>query len=142
RPPPRAPRSRPPGASGYGRARSCWRRWPGWRWSRPGRPCGPAVSLRAVGADDLSERLVDSLNAGYGVHEGHRAAHAKGVLCAATFTPSPAASALSRASHMAGPEVRAHVRFSNGSGDPTAADATRDGRGMAVKFYLSGGTTT
>src|SRR5438874_950677 len=39
---------------------------------------------------DLSERLVDGLNASYGTHPGHRAAHAKGVLCAATFTPTPA----------------------------------------------------
>jgi catalase len=38
--------------------------------------------------------------------------------------------------------VRAHVRFSNGSGDPTAPDAARDARGIGVKFYLSDGTTT
>ena len=95
-----------------------------------------------MGSDDLSVRLVDSLNAAYGVHPGHRAAHAKGVLCAATFTPTPGASALSRAAHLAGPPVRAHVRFSNGSGDPGAPDAARDGRGMAVKFYLPDSSTT
>ena len=38
--------------------------------------------------------------------------------------------------------MRAHVRFSNGSGDPGAADAARDGRGMAIKMYLPGGGTT
>ena len=85
---------------------------------------------------DLSEQLVDSLNATYGSHPGHRAAHAKGVLCAATFTPTAEAVELSRAEHFANP-VRAHVRFSNGSGDPTASDAARDARGMAVKFYLA-----
>jgi catalase len=90
--------------------------------------------------EDLGERLVDSLNATYGVHPGHRSAHAKGVLCAATFTPTGTAAELSRAEHFAGP-VRAHVRFSNGSGDPGAPDAARDGRGMGVKFYLSSGTT-
>jgi catalase len=57
------------------------------------------------------------------------------------FAPSSAAAALSRAEHLARP-VRAHVRFSNGSGDPGAADAARDGRGMAVKFYKPDGTTT
>jgi catalase len=92
--------------------------------------------------DDLSERLVDALGVSYGVHPGHRAAHAKGVLCSATFHPNPAAASLSRAPHFQGPAVRAHVRFSNGSGDPGAADATRDGRGMAIKMYLSGGGTT
>ena len=91
---------------------------------------------------DLSERLVDALNAAYGVHAGHRAAHAKGVLCSGTFTATPAAAALSRAAHFQGAPVRVHVRFSNGAGDPTIADGTRDARGMAVKHYLPDGTTT
>jgi len=95
-----------------------------------------------VVTDEISERLVDGLNATYGRHPGHRAAHAKGMLCAATFTPTPDAASLSRAAHLAGDTRRAHVRFSNGSGDPTAPDAARDGRGMAVKIYLPDGTTT
>jgi catalase len=99
------------------------------------------VGSRAV-ANDVAKQLVDSINATYGVHPGFRAAHAKGVLCSATFTPTPAAARLSRAAHLAGAEVRAHVRFSNGSGDPTTPDTTRDARGMAVKFYLPDSTTT
>ncbi|HEV3225354.1 MAG TPA: catalase family peroxidase [Acidimicrobiales bacterium] len=91
---------------------------------------------------DLSERLVDALNAAYGVHAGHRAAHAKGVLCAATFTALPAAATLTRAAHFQGEPTRAHVRFSNGAGDPTIADGTRDARGMAIKAYLPDGSTT
>jgi catalase len=90
----------------------------------------------------ISERLVESLGAAYGVHPGYRAAHAKGVLCSATFNPTPAAATLSRAPHLAGPPVRAHVRFSNGSGNPTAPDSARDARGMAVKFSLPDGSTT
>jgi catalase len=92
--------------------------------------------------DDLSERLVDSMNQVYGVHPGYRAAHAKGVLCAARLVPTPTAARLSRAAHLAGGEIRAHVRFSNGSGDPTAPDGARDARGMALKFYLPDSTTT
>ncbi|MCU1427158.1 MAG: catalase [Actinomycetia bacterium] len=93
--------------------------------------------------DPLAEQAVDALQAVTGAHPGMRAAHAKGTLCAATFTPSPEASSLSRAAHFAGGPVRAHVRFSNGSGDPTAPDyAARDGRGLAAKFYLDGGATT
>jgi catalase len=95
-----------------------------------------------MASDALSERLVDSINASYGVHPGYRAAHAKGVLCAAEFTPTAAAARLSRAPHFAGPGVRAHVRFSNGSGNPTSSDGVRDGRGMAIKFSLPGGGTT
>jgi len=99
-------------------------------------------TLANVPRNDLSERLVASINASYGVHPGHRAAHAKGVLCAATFTPTAEAARLSRAAHMRDGEVRAHVRFSNGSGDPTAPDTARDARGLAVKFYLPDRTTT
>ena len=91
--------------------------------------------------DDLAERLVDALVGLGGKHPGHRAAHAKGVLCAATFRPTAAAADLSRASHFAGPDVRAHVRFSNGSGNPTRPDRYTDGRGIAVKFYVDEGTT-
>ena len=71
-----------------------------------------------------------------------RAVHTKGVLCTGTFTPSSQAAALSRAPHLAGAPVRARVRFSNGSGDPTLADAVRDARGMAVKLYLPDGSRT
>jgi catalase len=91
---------------------------------------------------DLSARLVDALATLYGSHPGHRAAHAKGVLCSATFAATPAAKALSRAPHLQGDVCRAHVRFSNGSGDPRAPDAARDGRGLALKVYLPGGGTT
>ena len=91
--------------------------------------------------EEISERLVDGINATYGAHAGYRAVHAKGVLCAGTFTPTASASALSRAPHFAGPTVRTHVRFSNGGGNPTVPDGTRDVRGMAVKFYLADGTT-
>jgi catalase len=95
-----------------------------------------------VAGDDLSERLVDGLNATYGIHPGCRAAHAKGVLCAAEFTPSQQAASLSRAPHLQGSSLRAHVRFSNGSGDPSVADGVRDARGLAVKFYLPDGSRT
>jgi len=84
---------------------------------------------------DLSTDLVDSLNATYGSHPGQRAAHAKGILCAATLVPDPRAATLTRAAHLNGDPVRAHVRFSNGSGNPTAPDGSRDGRGMALKIY-------
>jgi len=78
-----------------------------------------------------------------GRHPGYRAAHAKGTLCAGTFTASAEASALTRAAHMQGDPVRVTVRFSNGSGDPNAPDGARtEGRGMAIKFYLPDGTTT
>jgi catalase len=96
-----------------------------------------------MGTDELARRAVDAIEAISGHHPGCRAAHAKGTLCAATFTPTADARRLTRAAHFQGGPVRAHVRFSNGSGDPNASDCEpREGRGMATKFYLADGTTT
>lgn len=91
----------------------------------------------------LGEQLVDAINELSGSHPGKRAAHAKGILCAGTFTASARARTLTRAAHLQGERMAVTVRFSNGSGDPDAPDDDpRDGRGMAVKFYLPGGATT
>ena len=96
-----------------------------------------------MSTDDLARRAIDAVCAISGDHPGFRAVHAKGTLCAATFTPTADASRLSRATHFAGDAVRAHVRFSNGSGNPDAPDyEPREGRGMATKFYLPDETTT
>jgi catalase len=98
--------------------------------------------IRSRSEPDLSEQLVSALHASYGEHAGHRAAHAKGVLCAGTFTATPEAARLSRAPHLQGEPLPMHVRFSNGAGDPHAADGVRDGRGMAIKVTLPEGGTT
>ena len=90
----------------------------------------------------LGARLVDVVNELYGAHPHTRAAHAKGVYCAATFTAAAGAATLSRAAHLGGGPVPALVRFSNGSGDPANSDGSPDGRGMAVKFDLGGGEVT
>jgi len=90
----------------------------------------------------LPEQAVDAVGEIFGRHPGHRAVHAKGVLCAGSFTASPAAPSLTRAAHMQGDPVAATVRFSNASGDPEAHDGIPDGRGMAAKLYLQDGTRT
>jgi catalase len=92
--------------------------------------------------DPLAEEAVDAINAISGVHPGHRAAHAKGTLLTGTFTPSPEAAGLTTAAHMQGDPSRVTVRFSNGGGDPGIPDYAREGRGMAVKFYLADGGKT
>ena len=92
--------------------------------------------------DPLAEEVVDAINAVSGSHPGHRAAHAKGSLLAGTFTATAAASELTTAEHMSGDPVRVTARFSNGGGDPRIPDYAREGRGLAVKHYLSGGTRT
>jgi catalase len=92
---------------------------------------------------EFARVVVDAMREIGAVHPGYRGVHAKGTLCAAQFTPTPGAAALSQAAHFAGPPVRAHVRFSNGAGDPEAPDyEPREGRGMAVKFYPPDAATT
>lgn len=91
----------------------------------------------------LDQQILDALDAIHGVHEGRRTQHAKGTLIAGTFTATSEAAGLSRAAHLQGDPVRVTVRFSNGASDPTEPDnSRRDGRGMAVKFYLPDGSTT
>ena len=90
--------------------------------------------------ESLAERLVAAINSVHGEHPGFRAAHARGICASGSFTASAEARTLCRAEHMQGQPVRVTVRFSNGSGAPERPDYARDGRGMAVKFDLSGGT--
>jgi catalase len=87
--------------------------------------------------------LVDAIGEAGGRFAGHRAAHAKGVVLAGTFTPSERARELTRAAHLAREPTRVTVRFSNGGANPDSNDSEiGDGRGMATKFYLPDGTTT
>jgi catalase len=88
----------------------------------------------------LHEEVVDAINEISGVHPGHRAAHAKGTLLTGTFTG--AGTELTSAVHLQGEPVRVTARFSNGGGDPNIPDYAREGRGMAVKFYLPDGGKT
>jgi catalase len=88
------------------------------------------------------EQIVDAIHDINGRHAGRRAVHAKGVVCAGTFTATLEAAALTRAAHMQGGPVRATVRFSNGGGDPATPDRAKDGRGLAVKLYLDDGSRT
>jgi catalase len=90
----------------------------------------------------LAEEIVDAINDLSGVHPGHRAAHSKGTLLTGTFTPNGTGASLTTASHMDGDPVKVTARFSNGGGDPNVPDYAREGRGMAVKFYLADGEKT
>jgi catalase len=90
----------------------------------------------------LAEEVVDAINEISGAHPGHRSAHAKGTLMTGTFTPNGNAIALTTAAHLQDQPVRVTTRFSNGGGDPGIPDYAREGRGMAVKFYLPDGGKT
>jgi catalase len=88
----------------------------------------------------LSQQLLDALDALAGRHPGFRPVHAKGLMCAGTFTPSPAAADLTRAPHASRPSTPVTVRYSDAPGVPTAPDndpAQSGPRGIAVRFHLA-----
>ncbi len=92
----------------------------------------------------LSEQIVDALNALFGVHRGYRPVHAKGILCQGTFSPAATAASVSRAPHLQSVPVPITVRFSDFAGVPTVADGDplASPRGMAIRFHLPGGIDT
>jgi catalase len=87
----------------------------------------------------LAQQLLDAFDALGGVHPGYRPAHAKGLMCSGTFTPSPEAAKLTRAPHASRPSTPVTVRYSNSTGLPTIPDndPARSGpRGIAIRFHL------
>src|SRR5437773_5826935 len=88
----------------------------------------------------LAQQLLDAMDALSGLHPGFRPAHAKGLMCTGTFTPSPQAAELTRAPHAARPSTPVTVRFSDSPGVPTIPDndpAKSGPRGCAVRFHLA-----
>jgi catalase len=87
----------------------------------------------------LSKELLPQFEILFGQHPGFRPVHAKGVMVAGTFTPSPEASTLTRAPHFARPSTPVVVRFSNSTGIPTMPDNDPNAspHGMAVRFNLA-----
>jgi catalase len=88
-------------------------------------------------------RLVHAFNDLFGVHEGYRAVHAKGLVCEGSFIASPEARAVTRAPHMQGVEVAVVFRFSDFAGTPAVASGTPHAspRGLSLKFLLPEGST-
>jgi catalase len=92
-----------------------------------------------VPTEKLSQELVEALDNLFGLHQGFRPVHAKGVMCSGTFTPSKEAAALTRAPHVQVESTKVVVRFSNFGGIPTIPDNDPNAspRGFAVRFYLA-----
>ncbi|KAB1069955.1 catalase family peroxidase [Methylobacterium planeticum] len=89
-----------------------------------------------------AEQTIDVMNKLFGKHAGFRANHAKGVVAEGSFTPSPEAAKISKASLFQGPAVPVTVRFSDATGVPTIPDgaANANPHGMAMKFKLGDGS--
>jgi catalase len=94
----------------------------------------------SASGDTLVTELLEGFDALFGLHPGFRPVHAKGVMCAGTFTPGSHASALTRAPHVSRPSTPVVVRFSDFAGIPTVPDndlAAAGPRGMAIRFALA-----
>src|SRR5947208_265859 len=97
-------------------------------------PAGASTNLA------LAEQLLEALDTLSGLHPGFRPAHAKGLMCSGTFTPSPEAAKLTRAPHASRPSTPVTLRYSDSTGVPTIPDndPQRSGpRGIAVRFHLA-----
>jgi catalase len=88
---------------------------------------------------ELISNILKAFDAVFGLHPGFRPAHAKGIFCAGTFTPGPAADTLTSAPHATRPSTPVIVRFSNSTGIPTIPDLDPHAspRGIAVRFMLA-----
>jgi catalase len=87
----------------------------------------------------LSNELLKTFDAIFGLHPGFRPAHAKGQMLSGSFAPTPAAATLSRAPHFNRPSTPISARFSDGTGVPLIPDPDPNAspRGMAVRFQLA-----
>jgi catalase len=87
----------------------------------------------------LAEQLLDAFDALFGRHPGFRPAHAKGLMCEGTFSPSAEAAKLTRAPHADRSSTPVTVRYSDSTGLPNIPDndpAHSGPRGFAVRFHL------
>src|SRR3954469_6473723 len=93
---------------------------------------------------DSFERVIENLDANFGVSPSRRAAHAKGVVVTGHFSPSPQAASVSRAGHLNAARLPVVARFSNFPGGASHPDAAPESnpRGLAVQFRLGNGAST
>ena len=91
--------------------------------------------------DSLAEEVVDAINDISRAARRAPAAHAKGTLLT-RHVHGQRPSGLTTAAHMGTSTVPVTARFSNGGGDPGIPDYAKEGRGLAVKFYLPDGSKT
>ena len=97
----------------------------------------PAKSLPQHIADDF-------ITIAGGLHPGYRLNHAKGIVLTGTFTPSPGATAVSRAPHLSAPSTPVIMRFSDPTGVPNIPDKDPNAwpKGIAVRFTFPNGAYT
>ncbi|MFC6671544.1 catalase family peroxidase [Marinobacterium aestuariivivens] len=96
------------------------------------------VGLAAEGDVD-PVRMIEAMEAAFGVTPGHRRNHIKGTCAVGEFVGQASARRYSRSPLFSGEAIPVIGRFSLGGGNPGASDADKGVRGMALQFQLPGG---
>jgi len=106
--------------------------------------CWTGAACGADKPDDksLAQQIFDTMVQLPGNNPAFRAAHAKGIVCEGTFTPTKQATTLSKAAHFQGGSIPVIVRFSDADGNPMIPDTATIPRGMAIRFQLPDGGRT
>lgn len=104
--------------------------------------CGAQVASTVASQQKevTADQVVSALEGAYGVHPGQRRNHTKGTCALGTFVGMPEAVEYSRSALFSGQPVAVVARFSLAGGNPTAPDADRSPRGMALEFRLPNGS--
>jgi len=98
------------------------------------------VAATAQAQQVAPNQVVDSLEGTFGKHPGLRKNHTKGTCAVGEFVGTSDAAKLSRSPLFSGKAVPVVARFSLAGGNPEAADATRNARGLAIEFRLPDGS--
>jgi len=86
------------------------------------------------------QAVVNALIGAFGEHPGVRKNHAKGMCATGSFVGLPEAAQYSRSAIFSGAEIPVVARFSLAGGNPDAADATKNPRGLGIEYRLPDGT--
>jgi len=96
----------------------------------------------AAAEESLESQILAALDQAFGLHQGFRPNHAKGVVIEGRFKANPQAAALSKAKPFDGSEIPVTARFSDATGIPDLPDGSpfANPHGMAVKFKQPDGS--
>jgi catalase len=107
------------------------------RQASAGEISSPADS--EAGEEGLAVAVNDALQGAYGLNEGKRRNHTKGLGSTGYFVGTDEAAQLSRSALFEGEKLEVVARFSIAGGDPSASDSERSPRGMGLEFRLKNG---
>src|SRR5579863_6936895 len=99
-----------------------------------------SITITAQAQQVAPNQVVDSLIGTFGNHPGMRKNHAKGTCAEGEFIGTAEAAKFSRSQLFSGKSIPVVARFSLAGGNPDAADATRNSRGLAIEFRLPDGS--